>query len=232
MMANLFLHSPIAFAFGSLFQSLLSAAPLAARTYYDIARLRTLDQWWHWLLLAAIVISLVAFVTTLYRRDSYELSRSVRWLLLFLRLAAFVGLLVFFLKIEKRTEQKLVKGSRAVLLIDTSQSMGLSDPSADSRPGTRLEKIQGILSNDMVDALRKSHDVAIYSFDQQDRPREVALLGRTTRLDDDEPELDGETRAAGVHSISFDASALPSGVYVVRLATDGTITTQRMTVVR
>lgn len=169
---------------------------LAARTYYDVSRIRSLDQWWHWLILALVVISLVTFVISLYRRDGHELPRSLRWLLLLLRITAFAGLLIFFLKIEKRTEQKLVKNSRAILLVDTSQSMGLSDPSpAGATRGTRLETVKGLLGESTIVGLRKAHDVAIYTFDQQERPTELALLARTTSASNDDEPVDADSRA-------------------------------------
>lgn len=36
----------------------------------------------------------------------------------------------------------------------------------------------------------------------------------------------------GRHEVSFDASGVPSGVYVIRLAADGEVRTARLTVVR
>ncbi len=173
---------------------------LGARTYYDISRLHMLDQWWHWLLLSAVVISLIAFVAGLYRRDGVEVPTSIRWLLTMLRVAAFAGLLIFFLKIEKRTEQKLVKNSRSVVLVDTSQSMGLVDPKLpgasaasngiDGTNATRLEQVKRALNSDVIDALRKAHDVAVYRFDQQDQPSEIAFLPRTGSPDDEDALLD------------------------------------------
>ena len=47
---------------------------------------------------------------------------------------AFVGILFFFFGLEKRAERKLVKNSRAILLIDTSQSMGLRDSDSSNVP--------------------------------------------------------------------------------------------------
>ena len=68
-----------------------------------------------------------AFVVWMYRKDSVELPRGLAVLLCVLRLVAFAGILFFFFGLEKRAERKLVKNSRAILLIDTSQSMGLRD---------------------------------------------------------------------------------------------------------
>ncbi len=37
---------------------------------------------------------------------------------------------------------------------------------------------------------------------------------------------------AGTHDATFDASALPAGVYIYRLSTDGTVQSGRLSVVR
>ena len=100
-------------------------AQTETRTFYQASRLGAMDQWWHWLALVAVVLAIILFVTSLYRRDGVDLKRPTRWTLRLLRIAAFAGILIFFLKIEKRTEQKLVKNSRAIVLIDTSQSICL-----------------------------------------------------------------------------------------------------------
>ncbi len=81
----------------------------------------------------------------MYWRDSAELSRGIRWSLVGLRLLAFAGILFFFLDLEKRTEDREIKPSRTVLLVDTSQSMALRDSRVRSefvhvqshRPGHR-----------------------------------------------------------------------------------------------
>lgn len=109
-------------------------AQASTRTYYEVARLSAFDEWWHWLAFLGATLALLALVVFTYRRDSVELPRPTRWLLLGLRLAAFAGLLVFFLQIEKRSERKLTKTSRAVLLVDTSQSMGLRDSPRGGEP--------------------------------------------------------------------------------------------------
>ena len=70
-------------------------APLLAqeqlsRTYYEVMRLRQLDEWWHWLLLALVCIAVIAIVTMMYVYDSRQLARGKRWLLLVLRVSACV----------------------------------------------------------------------------------------------------------------------------------------------
>ena len=57
------------------------------------------------------------------------------WLLAALRVAALVGLLAFYLHLEKRTERKVVHNSRVLVLVDTSLSMGLHDADGLGRAG-------------------------------------------------------------------------------------------------
>jgi len=74
------------------------------RTFIEIARLQTMSQWWHWLVLLVVCAAILIYVFVLYRRDTVELPRPLRFVLMLLRVTAFVGLLIFFLKIEKSTE--------------------------------------------------------------------------------------------------------------------------------
>ncbi|MCA9262389.1 MAG: VWA domain-containing protein [Planctomycetales bacterium] len=176
-----------------LAQPLLAVA--SERTYFDLARLQTLDQWWHWLLLVGIAISLLWFVVAVYRRDSVELPRPTALLLTFLRLLPFVGLLIFYMQLEKRTEQRKTNNSRVVVMVDTSQSMGLTDreigDESDSRV-SRLDRVATALTQTpLLAALKQSHDVSVYRFDQESRPTELAAWskeGPPVTADGAEPE--------------------------------------------
>ena len=132
---------------------LLTLSESLTRTYYELARLNLMNEWWHWLVLAALLIALATFVLWTYRRDTAEVSRPLRWALSGLRLAALAGLFVFFLQLEKRVEHKVVKNSRAVVLVDTSQSMGLDDAvvdgavGANQQPVSRIENVVAALSS-------------------------------------------------------------------------------------
>ena len=165
-------------------------AQTETRTFYQASRLGAMDQWWHWLALVAVVLAIILFVTSLYRRDGVDLKRPTRWTLRLLRIAAFAGILIFFLKIEKRTEQKLVKNSRAIVLIDTSQSMGLSDENQNV-DRSRIEQVASTLGDGLIEEIRQQHDVVVYGFDQSDRPTELASLPKS--LVDD--AADGSTEA-------------------------------------
>src|SRR4029450_4221056 len=98
--------------------------------HFKRAGLPALTEWWHWMVLLVLAGVIAAFVVWMYRKDSVGLSRPLAITLCLLRLIAFVGILFFFFGLEKRAERKLVKNSRAILLIDTSQSMGIRAPAA------------------------------------------------------------------------------------------------------
>lgn len=158
-------------------------AEASADIQYKLARVSSLSSdWWNWFALLIASLAIVAFVVWMYRRDSVELPRGLAISLCLLRLVAFFGILSFFLGLEKRAHRQLIKPSRAILLIDTSQSMGLRDsdtnptaPSAISRAEQIVQELQG---GKLLENLREKHDVIAYRFDQEDHPIEVASLPR------------------------------------------------------
>ncbi len=148
---------------------------------FRLARIAMLDEWWHWLVLGAIIALVIGYVAWMYRRDGVELSRTKRLMLTLLRLTAFAGILVFFLQPEKRADRQVTRPSRAIVLVDTSQSMGLSggDPSASATSISRSEQaIAGLKDGTLVPELRQKHEVIVYRFDQGAKPTEVAALPR------------------------------------------------------
>lgn len=162
------------------------AADSTGRVYYQLARLESLTEWWHWLVLAAVLIAIVAYVVWMYRKDSVELTTGLAVLLGGLRLFALLGILLFFFQLEKRTQKTIVKNSRALLLVDTSLSMGLRDAestSASAMP-TRIEQLAFELGQGkLLENLRRLHDVVVYRFDQGDMPVEVASLPKLSSKD-------------------------------------------------
>ena len=163
-------------------------ADTLTRTYFESARWHALDQWWHWAALLVAITVILGYIIGMYRRDAQELSTGRRWLLLLLRITAWIGLLIFFLDIEKRTERRFVKPSRVALLIDTSQSMGLIDAPPASPPATegvttppasRLAAITDTLTNSpLLNRLRAQHEVDVYRFDQAVKPSLIMSLPR------------------------------------------------------
>lgn len=162
-----------------LAQPVLAQAP--ADIYYQFARMGSLSEWWHWLVLLAVCAAIAAYVAWMYRKDSVELPRGLAVLLFTLRLLAFVGILFFFFNLEKRAERRLVKNSRAVLLVDTSQSMGLRDSDSSNVPAaaSRIEQVEAELARGtLIEKLREQHDVVVSRFDEGENPVEIASYPR------------------------------------------------------
>lgn len=149
--------------------------------YYQLARLQSLSEWWHIAVLLLVCVLVAAYVIYTYIKDSTELPVGLAVVLVLLRLAAFAGILFFFFNLEKRAERSLVKNSRAILLIDTSQSMALRDSDASNVPAgpSRMDLIvQELAKGELVSSLRQKHDVIAYRFDQGENPIEVASFPR------------------------------------------------------
>ena len=166
------------------FPSILGDA--ASGVYYQLARQESFSEWWQWLLLAGAITAIIAYVAWMYRKDSVELATGKAILLGGLRLFALLGILVFFLQLEKRTQKTLVKNSRVLVMVDTSASMSLSDSSAAGTPsiGSRLQQVVQQLSNGtLLGDLRKQHDVVVYRFDEAESPVEFASLPKIPSAD-------------------------------------------------
>ncbi len=158
---------------------LFGAEPMSSH-YYRLARLSAMDEWWHWILLITACAAIVTYTVLLYRRDGVELSRGRTIMLALLRLSAFVGVLIFFLQLEKRADRQVVKNSRALVVVDTSQSMGLADAQDNvASPPSRLSQVvQELETGRLLPELRARHDVVVYRFDQSTKPTEIATFGK------------------------------------------------------
>lgn len=156
----------------------VSGSPV--RVIYQWLRWEQFDQWWKWLLLLLVIALVVGHVITWYRRDWGELARPAGWALVLLRLAAFVGLLLYFFHLEKRTEQRVVRHSRVAVLVDSSLSMsaaGTPSPSGVPADGSRSEEVARMLTRaPLLQELSQRHDVSVYRFDQSSRPTSIAAL--------------------------------------------------------
>ncbi len=162
-------------------------AESSATIYYQFARLQLLSEWWHWLVLIATCLAIAAYVGWMYRKDSVELPRGLAVLLFTLRVLAFLGVLFFFFNLEKRAERKIVKNSRAVLLVDTSQSMGLRDSDSSNVPAaqSRLEQVETQLARgELIEKLREKHDVVVSRFDEGENPVEIASYPKKITRDE------------------------------------------------
>ena len=143
-------------------------ADVSTRTSFELARLQSYTERWHYLVLIVACAMVAALAVWMVRRDAGDLSRGIRWSLVGLRVIALLGLLAYYLHPELRSERKVVHNSRVLLLVDTSLSMGLHDATASAVPATpnRLEQVAGVLDDGkLVDTLRSKHDVMLARFD-------------------------------------------------------------------
>ncbi|MEZ6118645.1 MAG: VWA domain-containing protein [Pirellulaceae bacterium] len=156
------------------------------RTIFEFTQLQSMTQWWHWMALASVVLAVLLFVIYLYRIDSVELRRGTRWLLVTLRIAALVGLLFFFLDLQKRTEKQVVKNSRVAVLVDTSQSMGLVDKTGSPNDSdlARIDQVVTFFQDSpLLEQLTAKHDVALFRFDQSAAPEVIATFAKQVQQD-------------------------------------------------
>ncbi|ADB17889.1 hypothetical protein Psta_3225 [Pirellula staleyi DSM 6068] len=193
--------------------SLLLAADDSARVFYQLGRLQSLTEWWHWLLLVAVVLMVTTYVSWMYRRDGVELPRAMSLLLLLLRVSALAGVLFFFLQLEKRTERKLVKPSRAMVMVDTSQSMGLRDALPGSTAGPSRSEIvaEELKSGGLVEQLREKHEVTVLRFDDAEMPVEITTFPRKPTPEETAAsaiELSAEDRLAAARQLALVAAVL------------------------
>ncbi len=179
----------------------------AEHTVYEISRLRSFDdERLPAALIIAGAIALAAVVWQLYRRDAIELARGTRMAVMLLRGLALLGLFVFFLGIERRTTREVVHNSQVAVLVDVSQSMGLSenetatDPS-DSRIKTVVDALQ---KSPLMNELRQTHDVNVVRFDQEVEPVTTLPKNQEPRIEGQEPEPNAASKGTAGFSDSID----------------------------
>ncbi|MCC7476244.1 MAG: VWA domain-containing protein [Pirellulales bacterium] len=175
--------------------------PANEHVIYEVSRFQSYDdERWPAVLFAAGAIAFVAIVWQLYRRDAVELGRGTRLCVIGLRILALVGLVVFFLGIERRTAREIVNNSQVAVLVDVSQSMGLAE-SESGEGRTRLDVAAKLLvESPLLGELSKKHDVNIARFDKDVQP--IASLPKSPQQEDDrsgERKPEGASReVAGV----------------------------------
>ncbi len=152
-----------------------------SRVFYQWMRVEQMDQWIHWFGLGCILLLIISYVVFWYRRDWKELPRGIGWTLLMLRLLAILGILVFFLDLQKRTEKQVTRSSKLAVLVDTSLSMTM--PQEDSTgsdeildpAASRIAAVQSLFkSTPLLKEFQERHDVTLYRFDQSARPTMIA----------------------------------------------------------
>ncbi|MBN2473019.1 MAG: VWA domain-containing protein [Pirellulales bacterium] len=156
------------------------AAQGVVRTRFEWGRIQENSDW---ILPVGVCVGIMFYVRAMYRRDAAELHPMLSWLLTALRTATFLGLLILYLQPQWRAERETICNSRAVLLVDTSLSMGLSDddPSTDGR--SRIRRTAASLADtDFLTRLRRTHDVTVLRFNE-DLDRNRVALGRRVPSD-------------------------------------------------
>ena len=174
----------------------------ASRTAFEWGRIQSNSDWIFPVAACVIIMLLVRYM---YRRDAVELPPTVDWTLTAFRTAAFLGLLIVYLQPQWRLEREVVCNSRALLLVDTSLSMGLSDSdlglvsartfSATNAlagkqpvPPSRVHQVASLLKEtDLIVRLRKTHDVSVYQFNDDlkaDRVLTFNKLATSTTTED------------------------------------------------
>ena len=144
-----------------------------------------------WILPLCVFVALATFAIFMYRRDCRELGGRPAVLLSSLRLLALLGLLGIYLQPQWRARRDVIDRSRAIILVDTSQSMERRDVDETSSASSAPTPIQGMAnqgrsraeavieelsSGALVPQLRQLHDVLVYSFDEGEQPALLATL--------------------------------------------------------
>ena len=106
----------------------------------------------------ALVVLAVAGVWYLYRREGNRIPRLARYVLAGIRLLILLGVSFMLLELVLVLTNKELVPSRLLVLLDTSESMGLADPYADNaivRPWPRLSILRSSQGEPDIAALRK-----------------------------------------------------------------------------
>ncbi len=155
--------------------------PSEIRNLHELVPLVPLDEWWQWLAAAAVWIVLVAATVWLYRRDARSLSGPIAVTLMTLRIGVILGLLVFFLGPQRRSETRIVKPSEIHVLVDTSLSMGLADDPDDATRQRMTLVTELFEEQPLLRELNTRHRLRLFRFDESARAAEVVAVERQPR---------------------------------------------------
>ncbi len=151
-------------------------AQTSERVFYELQPAVPLSQLWHWLVGAAVVAFMVLFFVMMYCRDASGKESGLRFLLPVLRGVAVAGVLLFVLNPVLRSESRLVKPSRLIVLIDNSLSMGLKD-SVDQGALRRIDLVTTALANSPgLETLNDQHGLEFYRFGDSAQAELIASL--------------------------------------------------------
>lgn len=158
--------------------SALLLAQGAIRITFEWGRIQSNADW---ILPVAATLAILLLVRMLYLRDAEELPAATGWLLTALRSVVFLGLLVFYLEPQWRTEREVIRNSRVLLAVDTSSSMGITDAGTPAAQGSsRVQQVaRALAKGDFLQTLRKTHDVVVFRFDED--IERIVTLGKGDR---------------------------------------------------
>jgi hypothetical protein len=204
-----------------MFTPLPPAVEAVSRTTFEFGRIQSNSDW---ILPIGACISILLLVRFVYRLDTRALGSFWGWVLTALRSIVFLGLLLLYLQPQWRAEREVVHNSRALVLIDTSSSMGLTDAeSGNGNAGqpTRADRVARALADgDFLPMLRGTHDLVVLGFDQEvNRVAALDKLGSRSPAEASpdglvDPSDDGDVgvdRDAGADAVDWQRMLAPSG---------------------
>jgi hypothetical protein len=164
---------------------------------YRLTRAEQLEGWWAWVAMVLLILGLLAWIGWLYRRDTSELPLPLRMALTALRFGAVIGLVVFYLGLERRTQQPITRPSEVAILLDVSQSMALPASNQTSVPrSTALVEL--LQRTPLVDRLAESHRVSVYTFGSTAAEQPIAVFGKPAAKTDSSASRAGQGLMSGV----------------------------------
>ncbi len=142
------------------------------RTFYELQPVFPAGQWWQICLLVLVVIAALAWAVFLYRKDSVDLNRASSWLLTALRLLTIATIVLFVANPGQRSETRVVKNSRLAILMDSSLSMGLTEPISEgsTERAVRYQQLVQWVEGASIPRLCADHRVSVYRFGDADQP--------------------------------------------------------------
>jgi len=172
------------------------------RLLYRLNPLFPMDAWWQVALCVLCLLLLSAGLIWATVRESKQAGKLARFALLSLRLLPVVAIGLFFLNLQRISEQRVVQSSEVCVLLDSSLSMNLRDQSTtaalslakqdvgnlpdetasvDVAPETRFQQMLSILqSSRILSQLQVKHEISVYQFDENDQPKLLSRLLRTS----------------------------------------------------
>jgi hypothetical protein len=178
------------------------------RTTFEWGRIQSNADW---IVPVVACIGILLFVRAMYRRDAEELHPVVGWFLTALRTATFFGLLILFLQPHWRSEREVTRNSRALLLVDTSLSMGIADGETGGSVTRSVDVATALAKSNFLATLREMHDVVVVPFSDDVKMNRVLSLPKNVSSPmAEEPPKNGKKDSDA--SASWVKQLTPTGV--------------------